>query len=176
MHTNHRHHILLILAFFAIIGSVCAYVVLHNVIKSQSIRAHDGLHELTVTDEKKKREADTASLYAKTTLEREYLTRVVLPKENIIDFIQLLEQTAIDVGVELELSGVTDESVISPDKIGYFKGHIEINGAWSNVMRALIMIENIPYSVAISDVRLNNGSDQKLPWSLSLDLKVLTTK
>lgn len=182
MYTNHRHYILLLLAIGAVTLSGIGYAVLYHAITSQSIKAHDALKTIALADERKKLEEDTASLYAKTKDERSDLGNLIISQEKIVDFIKSVEKIGDDVNVQLELSAITNEPISAEDIFSYFKGHIEAHGSWANIMRTLILVENMPYAISLYNVKLAQSAESsstKLPtkvWDLSFDIRVLMTK
>ncbi len=194
MYTNHRHYILFFFALATLVASVIGYEVLYRTVTSQSARTNKATREIALADERKQREEDTASVYTKTAEERARLGNLIISQEKVVDFIQSVEKIGNDVNVQIELSAITREPVSTETAFGYFKGHIEARGSWANVMRSLMLIENMPYSISLSNFRLTQSSESfstELPvkgstgslgtkgsgqktWSLSLDIRVLT--
>ena len=106
-------------------------------------------------------------------------------------FIERMETICKETVTEVQLSGIVTEAVEggkSGVKFSQIKADITATGSWTNIMRALILIENLPYGVSFSDVRLESESSdvESLPvggkapvvkkvkvWRLSLDIKIV---
>ena len=190
MYINHRHYILLVLALVTVVLSALGYTVLYRAIVSQSVRAHEAMKEIASVDEKQKHAEDAASIYTKTSETRTRIANLAVSQEKIVDFITSVEKLGDDAGVQLELSSITNEPFAAGKTTGYIKGRVDARGSWTNIMKALILIEHLPHSVSLSNVRLVQTSvtpSEELPvkfpqssaskvWNLTLDIKALTTK
>ena len=93
-------------------------------------------------------------------------------------FIERVEKVGEDSKTELELSSI--ESLE-----GEVKAKIEVKGSWSGIMSALMLIENLPFSILINNVHINAPSDLSSDeggvgaakiWTLRMDIEALTAK
>ncbi len=98
------------------------------------------------------------------------------------------------MNVGIELSGISNEALPGKTDLGYFKVHVNAEGSWANIMRALILIEHTPYGVSLHNMRVSLSPNSAVAesasaststaraaapakiWVLSLDVKVLTKK
>lgn len=173
MYTNRRHYTLLIVAFAAIALTAVCYAVLYRAIESQSIFAQETLKALAAEDQKKQQAGDSASIYVKTADERARLDAAVLSQEKAVGFITAVEKIGTDTGTQLELSAISDEPIAGEGNLGYFKGHISAKGSWADVMRALSLIENMPYGISFDNVHVVAAAKT---WELALDIRALTVE
>ena len=182
MYINHRHYILLIVAVVTMLCSAAGYWVLYHTVQQQSIHAAEVSKEIALVDERKQHEQDAASIYAKTADERAVLADSLVSPDKAVDFIKSVEKIGDDVGVELNLSSITNEPASGGSPFGYFKGHVEARGSWSNIMKTLILIENMPYVVSLQKIGLagaetpSHDSPTRRSWTLTLEMKALATK
>lgn len=194
MYTNHRHYILLIFALGAITLTIFGYSFLHRLILAQARDSAQILREVNLIDEKKQRDQDVTSIYTKSAEDRLKLNSYLVPQDKIVNLIEEVEDFGITTNTELELSAITNEDagVVGGVPFGHFKAHVDGQGTWANILRALILLENMPYSVTLNNIRIISGAEsssanlpikgavQKAPavreWRLTLDLQVLTLK
>jgi Tfp pilus assembly protein PilO len=175
MYTNHRHYILLIFAIITLVVTVFGFIFLRKDIYERAGVAAEIVKEVNQIDEKNKREIDIANIYDKSSGQRNLLSSFLVSKEQIVNLIESIEQIGTDTSTNLELSGIVNQEVSKDNKVSTFQSHIEVQGSWSNVMRAFILIENMPYSVSLNNIRLvKSNASKSQEWTLSLDARVLT--
>ncbi len=176
MYTNHRHYILIIFAIITLAVSVFGFVFLRDLIYSRAVTSAKIAREVSQIDEQNKHESDITSIYDKSSEQRRLLDSFIVPKEKIVDLIESIEKIGVDTSTDLELSSITNQES-KDDKTSQFQAHVDVKGTWTNIMRSLILIEGLPYSVSINNTRLIKSGDSKSSqWELSLDLRVLTGK
>lgn len=189
MNINHRHYILLIVAFLVFLVSAASYVLLYRAVVSQARQSSQILAEVTLESNKKLHEQELTATYADTLNDRTRVTSFVVSEEKIVPFIESIEKIGTDSGTDLEISAIGTEKTSAQDGgFGHIAAHIDVKGSWTNIMRALLLIENMPYSAVINNVRfvasdsvetvqVKKGTPQKIrQWGLSLDIRILTSK
>ncbi len=183
MYANHRHYILLVFAVAAFAVAVLGYSFLRSKVFAQVEQTAKVTKNIAVIEEKKRREQDVASAYAKLEEERRLLTSYVVSKDGIVNFIEMIEKIGADTSTGLEISGITDEvelELAGETVVGHFKARLEGSGKWANVMRALVLVEHMPYNISLNNIRLSAstaaGTTTSKVWDLSLDIRVLTVK
>lgn len=95
--------------------------------------------------------------------------RLFLPRkeQEIVSFIEKIEQLGLDVGVSLSMSNL---SVDNRDSSTFLGVNIDIHGEWERVTEAVALLELMPYRVSIDRLDLRYGDNN---WSSSLTLSVL---
>ncbi len=201
MKTNHRHYILFLFALCAAAASVGVYFILYKTILTQAAQSFQISAELSQESDKKKHEQDLASVYAKSVEDRGKIDSSIVSQAKIVTFIEAVESIESQAGVKLELSNLrTDEAVTDKNPISHLSAHVDVDGSWSNIMRTLLLLQNMPFAAAIDSVKINRTTDlssvassptssvsgkkgasapvsSKSPsWNLSADIKVLTAK
>jgi hypothetical protein len=125
---------------------------------------------------KKQNEQELVGLHSTTSAERAKVAGFLIPEDKVVDFIESIEAVGTDSNVELELSAISNDD----DGISV---RVAIEGAWPNVMNALMLIENLPLGLEIRDVRLDTvaslenaegSSAGESRWKLSLFIDALT--
>lgn len=194
MQTNHRHYILLLVALITLAVSSFGYYLFNQTITAQAIESSRIIKEAATLDEQKQREQDVASAYAKSAEDRSKLMSLLVQQDKVVDLIEEIEKIGVDTSTALELSGITSEEAVTEKgtATSHFGAHVDARGTWAEVMHVLILIENMPHAVSLSNVRLTEAGDTsssaelsvkaKTPakeikvkqWRLTLDIRVLT--
>lgn len=189
MKINSKHYILIIFAIAAIILSIFGYIVMYRNIITQAMNSSKIMNEVNAESEKKKYENDLTAVFNNTVSDRAKLSSYFIHEDKIVDFIENVEKIGTDSGTDLILSSINSDNLSSAKigTVGHVKAHITVNGSWANVMKSLILIENIPYSLSMNNVRLDSVSGAELSvdnkkevrgkrWNLALDIEVLIIK
>lgn len=182
MKLNSSHHTLVVFALLTIAVTAFGYYILYGNTISQLKNSVQVLSDADIESEKKVHEQELIKVYNDTTEDRKKLLSFFVYEDSVVDFIEKVEGVGPDSGASLELSAIN----IDKD---HLKTHADIKGTWSSVLKALTLIENLPYSLAIDNVFLDTSggdtnstvdADKKTAkaknWHLVLDIKVLTSK
>jgi hypothetical protein len=179
MKINFKHHILILLAFASIIISAAVYWYVYGTVIKQAETYSKDLAENSLDSGKKVNEKEVAKMYADTILGRAQLANAVLQDDKIITFIESIESIEQNTSLDINISSISNDDLSSSAKgtFGHLKVHVDINGSWSDVMRSIILIENLPYSLSVDNIHLQFSKDiKKVQWKASLDIIVLTIK
>jgi hypothetical protein len=177
MYTNHRHYILLLIACVTTVVSVLGYIVLYRMVVSSAALAATAAADEAIASQKNQYEKELTAIYSSSFNELSRIAGYVVSQEKIVEFIQSVESIETNSGAKVELSGI-DSGNFAPTEanpIGSLKAHMEIEGSWKNVMRAFVMLENIPYSISLNNIRLVKDSEDRL-WKMSAGLEALISK
>lgn len=175
MKINHRHYILIVFAVVSVAASIFCYVFLY---KQTLVQANNYLTQKQRVEQEKTSvnyEQTLIDTFNKYKDDRDIISTYIVKEENLVGFIEQVEKVGKDSGTLLELS-----SISSGD--GKIKAKVTAEGNWKNVMKSLKLIENLPLSLMVSNVRLDTNAEgdpkevKEMPWRLSLDIEVLTTK
>ncbi len=167
MKIDSRHYILVIFALCAFVFSAIGYFFMYRTIVSQAQSSSKVITEINAENGRKQQESDLTKIYYDTITDRTRISSFFIHEDKVVDFIQKMEKIGTDSGTELDLSSISSDG-------GYVKAHVSDRGSWSNLMRALVLIENLPYSLTISNVRLDSSGDHK--WNLTLNIEEPTIK
>lgn len=193
MYANHRHFILLTLAFITFVVTTLGYAYVRSRIYTQAMNADQLAKENAVMEERNKHELEVTKVYDKLSDENASLTKHLVTQEKVVEFIEALEAMGSIASSTVELTAITPEEIIKTNKIennySHLKAHLEAAGQWSNLMRTLTLLENSPYSIVYDNIKLyadaapevvnpNDPNAQKQVrrqnnWRLTMDLKAL---
>lgn len=92
--------------------------------------------------------------FTKINEEGKYIDTLLVKKDNAVPFIQSVETLMKDVSV----GGAVDSVVEKEDGLLMT---IKMNGGWQNIVKAIGLIEKLPYKATLSSVNMFYGEDQK---------------
>lgn len=168
MKINSKHYILVIFALGSVALAGFGYWHVYRIVIKQAEINSESLQAVESEKGRTQREQDLAKTHAETLDDRARLPAFIVSEDKVVDLIESIESVASSSDSEVTLSSIATEK-------SHFKGRIEIKGSWSNAMRALILIENLPYSISFNNLKLSHESESK-KWSILFDMQVLTKK
>ncbi len=172
MKINLRHYILIISAILCILASSGAYYFVYKQAIGQADKYVKVNKELENEDSKKQTEQDLVKTYESTKVSRAQLLSFFVKEDKVVSFIEMVEKVGDQSKTKLELSSINNDN-------GIIKTNISVKGSWNNVITALMIIENLPLSLNIKNVRLStsSGLDKKSSgWELQLSIEALSIK
>lgn len=164
--------------------SAYGYLFIYNKSLEQARSYTRITQEVNSEDGKKKYEQELFTMYETSKSSRDKIASFIINNDGIVNFIEMIEKIGESTNTDLELSSINNEK-------DHIKAKINVKGSWSNVMRALILIENIPLSASISNISLVTSlgldksvlkTNEKIPannsniWNLSMDIESLIFK
>lgn len=175
---NSRHYTLVFFALCSVVAASFGYVLIYKQTAAQAGHSATALLDVENETKQKQHEQELIGIHEETKTEREKLSSFFIAEDSAVDFIERIEKIGTDSQTDLELSSITsDES--------HIRAKVGVSGTWSGVMNALMLMENMPLSIVLSDVRLDTSGDleskdKKAPkghmWHLSLSIEALTKK
>lgn len=173
MKINSRHYILIIFALLSIAAALFSYFFIYNKTLAQVINYVNVNEEVENEDSRKKSEEELLSLYESSKESRTKVMDFFVQEDKIVDFIEKVESIGDSSKTKLEISSISNDNKS-------LKAKIEVEGGWVNVMTAFALIENLPISLSINNVRIRStdggGKKPAKIWNLELDIEALITK
>lgn len=169
MKMNHRHYILILFSLASVIFSLFVYVFIYKKTTMQADHYVLSSKEVENEDEKRKSERELVKRFNSTTESRSKLKSFFIVGDKVVDFIEQVEKIGDYSKTDLELSSISN----SP---GIVKAKVSVKGSWSGVMTALSLLENLPLSANLKNIRLDVSGDQakgQHVWNLGLEIEVL---
>ncbi len=175
MNHPHNHFATLILAAAVtlVIGVLYIYMFYAtNASVNQADLARD-IVRVEMSDQSQSK--SLSQLASSTAASRAHLNSFFVPADDVVTFITSLESIGGESGSSLSLASIDADSLDGKPAgtIGTVRAHIDADGSWSSVMRALAIAENMPYAVSIDQVQLNasTGQNGRSTWNLSFDIQ-----
>ncbi len=189
MKAKSKHYFLLIIGLALVVATGFGYWYVYKIVISQAEKWSQLSQEIKNNEQYNKQEAKLLNISSSTLDRREKLFSYFVSDDKILDFIKSIESIADYTSTQVVLSAITAEDLSDKEagSTGHITIHAEVKGGWVNVNKALVLIENLPYSLSIKSIRLNTATinevatDKKKAtsvnaWSLSLDISALTMK
>jgi hypothetical protein len=180
MKHHHNHTVLLVIACLTmvIVYSVYGYmrhrvtVSLDRVIESRQLAAERNLSV-------QKRDS-LAALYSESSADRSKVKDFFVPEDSTISFIESVEALGPKSGSVVELSAIEADPPVEGSAIGRIRVHVEAQGSWAAVVKAVMLAENLPYGVSIENLRLDSSAGQEgktgTIWKASFAIEALMMK
>jgi hypothetical protein len=175
-----QHYLLLILSFLTLFAAVVAYVFMYKdaVIKAEEA---DAIKTAVSVADKHTLEAENMKIiYNNTVSDRALVPSFLVSVDDAVPFIDAVEAIGPATGVTLSISSLSS-GTDNASSHGIVTATISAVGNWTNVMRAVQMVENMPYAISIKsinmDVLSSDGSSAKSTphWTAALDISVLSS-
>lgn len=189
MKANHKHYTLLFVGLLTLIVTGIGYWYVYKVVITQAEKQSEISQEIINNEQNNKQEIKMLDISSSTLEKRDMLSSYFVSEDKILDFIKSIENVADDSSTKITLSSINTDKMIADKKeiAGHIKVHAEIKGSWTNVNKALVLIENLPYFLSIESMRLDVSNqvsedlDKKIStktkeWNLSIDISALTIK
>lgn len=175
MVTTHTKRIgIVTLVFF--LASVTALFVLIVVIEQTSVRIHEKEIEQSRNDRFASELSALQRLVRETEEERAEVASYILPSEDVIDFIELIEALGVEQGTELNIQSLSASPLGGEfEKLDLV---ISVSGSYESVTYILKLLETLPYQSSISQMQLRaaGGNQGTSNWTGSFTLRVTKFK
>lgn len=175
------HHIMLFI--FAIITTFVvffSYVYMNKIIDNSMARTVEQRSIIDSEKSGKSKEQILVKAYNETEQSRADLTKMFIPSEKAVIFIEALESISKISGSKVVISGTETEALDNSSlvQMGGIHAHIESQGSWSQIMKVLRLIETLPFLVTVDRLQLvasnTNVTSKKIPkteWKISFDVR-----
>lgn len=175
------HHIML--CIFAIITTLVvffSYLYMNKIINNSVLRTVEQRSIVDSEKSGKSKEQVLIKTYNDTEQDRASITKMFIPSEKAVIFIEALESLSTKVAAKVTISGTETENMDNSSlvQMGGIHAHIDAQGAWSEVMKTLRLVETMPFLVTIDRLQLVasnlpsvNKKAPKTEWKLSFDVR-----
>jgi hypothetical protein len=181
---KHTHnHIPLLILSIAVTATVISLYVYMLYATSASVRQANLARDIVLAEKANQSQAQSVSLLASSTVAlRGRLGSFFVPAQDIVSFITALESIGPQSGSKTSIASIDANPLESAPigTVGIVRAHINADGSWSSVMRALALYELMPYAISIDhlSLTLSGMAQAHSVWSLSFDINApeLVTK
>jgi hypothetical protein len=182
---KNKHFIFLMLAL-AVTGFVtCLYGYMYHMIDLSLGRTMKSRLAVSAITLDRNREQSFLQAYKETATKWSSLQNFFINPGHIVDFIEAVESLSQESGSKVTLSSIDADNMDGAPigKEGSLRAHLTAQGSWSSVMRALSLVETMPYKAEVSNVHANVSNDslgvdlvkdkpKEQNWNMSFDLRV----
>lgn len=144
--------------------------------KNETISRNENIIETALAERGKI--ATLKTLVEETHKDREKLDSFLVDKEKIVEFLESVENLAKNERLSIGIGSLEERTdSASGVAVPTLNLSIDSSGSWSNVIKFLHLMENLPYHLSISKVNLrtDEGGARKRGeaiWSVTFDVSV----
>jgi hypothetical protein len=173
MKANSKHYFLVIFGILTLVIVIFGYWFVYKVVIGQMQANSYAIEKLSIGQDSIKQQQKLLETEENTTEKRAKLLSYLTSDEKVLDFIKAVESIAGQTSTEVVLSAISPSGNTNKasSTISYIKIRANIRGDWTNVNKALFLIENFPYSISLDNVGIRLSDKNK--WELSLDINAL---
>lgn len=121
------------------------------------------------------------NLVDNTKEQRAYISGLLVDKDKIIDFLDLVESLGQTSGAKINVVSVNEES---PDvSSGVVKIRFNVTGSWEQVFRTISMLDHLPSALSVNEMQISkevsteNAGGKSVPartfWSANIGAEVI---
>lgn len=163
-HSSKTKQIFLATIILVIVVSV-AYIILLLKLKEKNNNVFALTNEVDVVLQKEIKLRSVKSLIKDTAKEREELDSRFVADDNIVNFIEIIEDLGADSGAEVEIISVSvsdiNKEITNKSDIGEFLNlDFKIEGRFAQVFHFLSMLEKLPFNIDILRANLEKISNE----------------
>jgi Tfp pilus assembly protein PilO len=174
-----QHYILLVLSVLAIFTAATAYYFMYN---DSMKKAQEEANVQASVKAASKHAVDIESMktiYNETAASRAKLPAFLVSLGDAVPFIDAVEAVGPASGSTISISSLSSGTA-GNSAYQVVTATISAVGTWPNVMRAVEMIEDMPYAISVKSLRLDviSSSDSSATaphWTAAMDISVLSS-
>ncbi len=179
MKTNHLSLLILAITVTIFVASIYGYLYYKITVSGQKIS--EAQYVIESAKLAKEREKSFLDRYTSTAPKWASLQDFFVHSDKVVDFIEVIESLSSQSKSTVTISSIDADNLdnAAVGKEGLIRVKINAKGSWVSVMRALSLVEVLPYKMSINNVRLNvvnndsgNTKDAQKTWELNFDLQV----
>ncbi len=148
-----------LLIFFSFLSVLFLAILIFGVyyIKSKTTHIHELVSKVELNSNNGLLIQTIKSSQNATTSEISELENISLSKDKLVNFIEMLEQMAKEIGLKVQIVSVSAEENSDKDKTDAQKVNIKIEttGSWKPTIQFVHLIENLPYRTIINSSDLS---------------------
>ncbi len=133
-------------------------------------RLYDEKEAAVELDSRQKKLASMEKLVEETKTARTELNQLILTEDQVVEFLTMIEGIGSALGLKVETKALT----VLPGK-GTFEEismNLVFEGGEASVLRAIQIIETLPYHSAIDRATLSRTGGSGTDWTADMDLRV----
>lgn len=153
---NNKILIAIFLSLLFMVVSVASYFYLHGKIKKININTSEASQNLSFELERQVKFSSVEKIISSTEKERELLMSYSIKEEEIVGFIEEIENFAKATNLEIDIPSVSVEDIGGKILEGLVL-NIETKGSWSDTFYFLLKLENLSEHVEFRSVIFENS-------------------
>lgn len=184
MMPKRKTKILAAFSFILALAALGAFFFLFSFMKGKVAEAVNEENEIKVQIEKEDSLSSMQRSIEDNQADENEIAGYVIPSNSVADFIQTLDTLVATSGLESEVDSVNyvPSAALTPENAEDVDVKISVEGAWSNVMFFLQLLEHYPLKISIESVSLKQYAEytvkgKEIPqWSADIDFTAVKFK
>ncbi|MDO8510237.1 MAG: hypothetical protein Q7S15_01280 [bacterium] len=162
--------VLLNMVVLAIYSGVFLYI------RSMNLQVSNISSEIETLRDREEKGLALKAIILETEAERARLVQHIFSKDNLVPFIEFIENLARRSGVGLTLRSADLEEGLTAVAAGLFRMDVEVGGTWNEVFQFTALLGSIPYKVEFADIMVETtgSSDGERSWRGSYKMTIPT--
>ena len=166
-----QHYLLLILSILALFAAVAAYIFMYKDAVKKAEGEANVRAQVSTASEQTLEAKNMETIYKDTITNRAILPSFLVSVDNAVPFINAVEAIGPVTGATISISSLSS-GMDNDSSHNVVTATISAVGAWANVMRAVQIVENMPYAISIKSLNMDVSSPN---WTAVLDVSVLSS-
>ncbi len=180
MKSIHRTTRVLIVVLIIVCAVYTALYLLWGRIQNQNMNVSSAVARIADETNRANSAEELKGLLQESIASRTLLDSFILSSEGVVDFATLLEGVGKTVHASSTIDSFSESDIKSALNVGFLNVQMHLSGTWPQVYRMIVLIENLPYTMKIDDVRFQpvilTGSKTNTLWSAAVSFSVLKYK
>ena len=173
-----QHYILLVVSIMAIFAAATAYFFMYNDAMKKAQEEANVQASVKAASKHTMDVENMKTIYNETAIGRAQLPAFLVSLGDAVPFIDAVEAVGPASGSTISISSLSSGTADNSSN-GLVTATISAVGTWPNVLRAVEMIENMPYAISVKNLHLDvlssSGSSAAAPrWTAAMDISVLS--
>ena len=156
MNTTRTPLIHLVLALILCIALAGAYAFWFIAVGRADVQSKELVTQIREKEAQRERTAEARAALTELASEEAFVRARFVQKEDIVSFLEELEDAGVPFGAQVAVASVTDGTATSEGRIVVA---LSIEGSFEAVMHTLGVIEHGPYAIATQNLTLNSTGE-----------------
>jgi len=171
---NSNHYLALAVSSCIFVCSILAFVFVYHQVGLQMQNTAVAYTKMNDAQLQENNAKNVVNTLAATQAQRALLESFFVRDDQTVGLITQIENVELKAGaVSVTIASISDDdlSAASIGTTGNIHAHINVKGPWPNAMRALHLLESLPYGESIDNLRVTPISDKE--WNIEFDLNAV---
>jgi|GEM_PF-2445860 hypothetical protein len=175
-----QHYLLLTLSVLAIFAASSAYAFMYIDTVKEAQDESIVKAEAAAAAEQSLQAKNMETTYDNTVADRELLPSFLISANDAVPFIDAVEAIGPATDAKISISSLSSGTG-GNSSVPVVTADISVVGSWGNVMRAIQMVENMPYAISVGSINLdvlsggNSSAKSASRWTAVIDISVLSS-
>lgn len=163
MKPTYHHYAALSIATLVFVASGAAYFFIYYSVGDQTVKTLSAENAVATEQQTAARQKGIADSLTTTAADRARIGTFLISSDETVPFIEKIESVGHQSSSTVSLVSISIDS----SKI---HAHVTVQGSWTNMMRAVHLIESLPYSLSMDNIGISLLGPRI--WSAGFDISI----